>query len=235
MEANYGHLVWMNQMYWQFPRVFAMSDPDLQYNENLPHNFLDIMKDLSNEYKRGKVGFALDLSDSELFFKETNYTEGISIDEWEKRFWLRKMDHPKYELYDAGIDTTFCVVNKAFPETHNAIRMGGDFTCKHIPWYEGWHNKLDKEEWEFYKNKNISSSTVKMIMKTYNQSHSQGIQFFNEINTVINNVNELFNKNTDFAKDDANELNTYLSNCVDALEKSKDKVSQVIQTNAYNA
>ena len=237
MEANYGHLVWMKQMYWQFPKVFAMSDPDLQYNKNLPSNFLEILKDLSFEHKKGKVGFALDLSDADLFFKEQTYTDGVSIEEWEKRFWLRKIDHPTYELYNAGIDTTFCVVNKSFPETGNAIRLGGDFTCKHIPWYEGWHKKLDKDEWEFYKTKNISSSTVRMIMNTYNEKHKQGIQYYNDINLIINNAHELYDKvkkiNT-FTEDDIVDMNTHITECIGALEKSKEKISDIIQKNALD-
>lgn len=237
MPANYGHLVWMKQMYWQFPRIFAISDPDLQYNINLPSNFLNIMKDLTFEYKKGKVGFALDISDSHLFFKDPNYTDGVSIAEWESRFWLRKIDNPKYELYNAGLDTTFCVVNKSFPETNNAIRMGGDFTCKHIPWYEGWYKKLDKDEWEFYKNKNISSSTVKMIMQTYTSKHKQGVQLFNDINSVMNNVNELYVKfnETNLIKNDIMELNGYINDCVSALEKTKDKISKLIQNNAHDS
>ena len=232
MDANYGHLVWMRQMYWQFPKIFALSDPDLEYNINLPSDFLTIMKNLTIEYKRGKVGFALDLSDHNLFFKETNYCEGLSIYEWEKRFWLRKINHSKYELYDAGVDTTFCVVNKSYPETNNAIRMGGEFTCKHIPWYDGWHKKLDKDEWKFYKNKNISSSTVKMILKTYNECHVKNIKLFNDINELINNVNEIISRHS--KESSSIEINKDLNNCIAILNTSKDKISTIIRNNASN-
>ena len=238
MDANYGHLVWLRQMYWKFPRIFAMSDPDLQFNQNLPHNFLTIMENLTNEYKKGKVGFALDLSDSELFFKEQSYTEGISIEEWEKRFWLRKIDHQEYELYNAGVDTTFCVVNKAFEETHNAIRMGGDFTCKHIPWYEGWEKKLDENEWEFYKNNNISSSTVRMIMKIYNDTHKQSLSLFNDMNLLINQIDEIKAKipqQYNLSNEDIIELQNNLITSHDYVMKNKLKLSHIIQNNIENA
>jgi len=86
----------------------------LKFNDNLPLNFLDILTDLTYQYKKCKVGFALDLSDSNLFFKDGNYMRGLSIEEWEKKFWLKKIDNPQYELYDTVLDTTFCIVNKTF-------------------------------------------------------------------------------------------------------------------------
>ena len=238
MDANYGHLVWMRQMYWKFPRIFALSDPDLQFHPDLPIHFLTIMEGLTNEYKKGKIGFALDLSDSELFFKEQGYTEGVSIEEWEKRFWLKRIEHPKYELYNAGVDTTFCVINKAFEETHNAIRMGGNFTCKHIPWYEGWHRKLDNDEWEFYKNNNISSSTVRMIMKIYDDTHKESINLFNDMDTLINKIDEVnakVSQQINLSVIDISELQKNLMISYDYIIKNKLKLSQMIQNNIENA
>ena len=127
---------------------------------------------------------------------------------------------------------------RQFPETGNAIRLGGDFTCKHIPWYEGWHKKLDKDEWEFYKTKNISSSTVRMILHTYNEKHKQGIQYYNDINSIINNAHELYdkvNKINTFTQDDITDMNTHITECISALEKSKEKISDIIQKNALDA
>jgi hypothetical protein len=232
MDANYGHLVWLRQMYWKFPKIFAMSDPDLQFHKDLPNNFLNIMKDLTYEYKKGKVGFALDLSDSHLFFKEKCYTEGLSIEEWESRFWLRKIDHSDYEMYNAGVDTTFCVVNKSFEETNNAIRMGGNFTCKHIPWYEGWNAKLDPSEWAFYKNNNISSSTVRMIMKIYNDTHKEAIDLFNEMDNIINKINEVTEKvNQKENITEKLDLKHNLEMSKDFILKNKMKISQIVQNN----
>lgn len=193
-QANYGHTVWMNQMFWQFPRIFAITDPDLEFNVNLPNNFLEILNQLTHKYKKGKVGFALDISDAELFYQDKNYTLGASIEEWEKRFWIKKIDNSEYELYDAGIDTTFCVVNKEFKETGNAIRVAGDFTCKHIPWYQGWQKQLGEEEWNYYKMNNISSGTIKMMMSSQLALHNDLVQMYEETQFIINKIDELSSK-----------------------------------------
>jgi len=189
--SNYGHDVWMNQMFWQFPRIFAISDPDLEFNTKLPDNFLETLINLTNQYKKGKVGFALDISDAEKFYPDPNYTLGVSIEEWEKRFWVNPINHPELELYDAGIDTTFCVVNKEFKETGNAIRVAGDFTCKHIPWYVDWQKQLSEDEWDYYKINNISSGTVKMMLASQMGTHQELIQLYEEICTIINKLDDL--------------------------------------------
>ena len=228
MPTNYGHLVWRNEMYWQFPRFFAISDPDLEFNENLPNNFIDIMKELSIIYSKGKVGFALDISDSHLFYQSKNYNNSLSIEEWEKRWWLKRIYNEKYELYDANIDTTFCVVNKQFKEEYfePAIRMAGDFTCKHIPWYEGWHNRLDKDEWDAYKKNNISSSVVKLLSEK--QSKYNGfIKQMDDALCIINNVNTDLTK-YGFTIDKHNHIKDHLNNSMFLLDHNKQFVSNML-------
>lgn len=191
MEKNCGHLVWKKEMYYTFPQYFIISDPDLEYNKNLPDNFIDILKNVSNQYKKGKVGFALDISDSHLFYSDKDYCEGTSIENWEKRFWLRKIEHPQYELYNAPIDTTFCLVNKEFEEVNNAIRIAGNFTCKHIPWYKNWYKNLEKDELDFYINKNISSGTIRMLLNLENKNKKELVNIFNDIDKLVNFTDEI--------------------------------------------
>lgn len=234
MEINHGHTVWLKHLYWQFPRYFVISDPDLEYNKNLPLDFLNILKNLSNHHKKGKVGFALDLSDSNLFYQEKNYTEGVSIYEWERRFWLRKIDDPNYELYDAGLDTTFCLVNKEFPEKNNAIRVAGDFTCKHIPWYEGWNKRLDKDEWEFYKKNNISSSTLKMMTIMHYTTNAQINTLLDDMNSITCKLNDIVT-NLDQTKTttyfDVSKINNNLFSCINLLDDNKKILYDLIRTN----
>ena len=57
-----------------------------------------------------------------------------SIKDWESVFWTKRVEDDEYELYEAGIDTTFALVNKKYPGG-KSIRVAGNFTARHIPWY----------------------------------------------------------------------------------------------------
>jgi FkbM family methyltransferase len=123
-------------VYAELPELFVLTDPDLELNPNLPPTFLDTLAELAVTHGASKLGLALDISDPSLFL-EGNYTEGRTIAEHEAQFWTQRIPHPTYELYRAGLDTTFCVVNKRVYDTPSChIRIAGDFTAKHIPWYK---------------------------------------------------------------------------------------------------
>ena len=234
MDNNYGHRVWYEKIYGNFPRIFAISDPDLEFNEKLPINFLEIMKELSNEYKKAKVGWALDISDAELFYKWNSYNTYQSIQEIEKRYWIRKVHNPKYELYNANVDTTFCIVNKGYLHEFDAIRIAGDFTCKHIPWYEGWHKKLDIEEWEYYKKNNISSTIIKHIQNRYNVNHEDNINLYNGLDQLIYNIDEYENvidRSKYLSDKDRDEMKNDLIGCIECINKNKVKMSKMINDN----
>jgi len=92
----------------------------------------------------------------------------LSIYDWEKRFWKNKIDDPDYELYEADIDTTFCLINKRnlYATAGIQIRVAGDFTAKHIPWY------IDNEIYNMYDNyaaciNTTHISTISRIVKPY--------------------------------------------------------------------
>jgi hypothetical protein len=80
-----------------------------------------------------------------------------NICEWKAQFWLDPL--PLDSSYKASIDTTFAVYSKKFfkPVTFFAgIRVAGDFTCRHLPWYcdtglapgeEAYYRKTSKFSW----------------------------------------------------------------------------------------
>jgi hypothetical protein len=135
MPENFAYHCWKRpEVYDRMPERFLLTDPDLQWNARLPMNFPSILDGLCTQYQTGKIGFALDISDGERMFADTDYFEWLSIPEWEARFWTKRVPHPTYELYEAPIDTMFQLFNKTNPcGTH--IRIAGDFTAKHLPWY----------------------------------------------------------------------------------------------------
>jgi len=163
LEKNYGSNVYM-ELRNTLPKVFILSDADLQLNPNMPENFSDILYDISKKYKAYKVGPALDLSDREKFLECSDYTNGESIYEWEKKYWLKRIQDDKYELYSAAIDTTMCLINDNYTGgTH--IRVAGDFTAKHLPWYKGYiKNNIPEDELKSWKEGNISSSILLTCM-----------------------------------------------------------------------
>jgi FkbM family methyltransferase len=139
-ENNTGP--WVNycvnqQLFYSLPDKFILTDPDLELNPRMPRNFERIMGQLSDELHCDKVGLAIEITDHDLMFQEKKYDKNLTIYEWESQFWKQKINHPQYELYKASIDTTFCLINKKnfFMRNDNCVRMGGDFTCRHLPYY----------------------------------------------------------------------------------------------------
>lgn len=141
------------------PSVFILSDPDLQLNPRMPANFSEILLELSNKYSAHKVGLALDISEPDKLLECKKYENGKTIVDWESRFWEKPIADT-YELYDAPVDTTFCLVNRAYSEM-NQIRIAGDFTAKHLPWYKDFLKEhIPKDELEHWKKGNNSSSIL---------------------------------------------------------------------------
>ena len=144
-------------IYVTLPDKFILTDPDLQLNENIPSNFIQILSELSDKYQTSKIGFALDLSDSDKFYNMPKYDEfNGSIYEWEIQFWRNKINDNKYELYQHDIDTTFCLINKHQLYRNYAIRVAGNFTAKHIPWY------IENTIYNRYENYITSKATTKI-------------------------------------------------------------------------
>lgn len=167
LTTNYGHGVYYIRKD-LFPEVYILSDPDLELNKKMPTNVSEILYNLSEKYKKFKVGLCLDISDSNLFLPTNNYNgaPNMSIEKWEKQFWEKKLNDPNYELYDAAIDTTFTLVNwKYFKNNvYEAIRIGNQFTAKHLPWYDQYMNThIPKHELKFMKKNNKSSNVINLV------------------------------------------------------------------------
>ena len=144
---NFGHEVgFIEPIYSILPDVFAYTDPDLQFNENLPVDFLQTLSQLTIDYPVFKAGFALSLS-PQATFKDTTfyschnkpifYEKTLTIEELESKYWVYRLKHDVLELYASPIDTTFAVYKKQnyFGDFHNAIRVAGNFSAIHMPWF----------------------------------------------------------------------------------------------------
>lgn len=159
LDKNYGSNVCFKLSH-TLPKIYILSDCDLQLNPRMPRNVSDILYKLSNKHKAYKVGLALDLSDKEKFLECSNYTKGQTIYEWEKKYWANPIQDENYELYNAEIDTTFCLINNNYTEGIH-IRIAGDFTAKHLPWYKNYiKNNIPEDELKSWKKGNNSSSIL---------------------------------------------------------------------------
>ena len=161
MPQNYGHMVYLRPEIQDLVKgdCYCITDPDLRLNQNLPSNFIEIFKNISDDYQMYKVGFALDRLNN----IRTDVTfKGKSITDWEAFVWNCRVDHPKIEMYYAEIDTTFCLINKKYKDDNlcNHIRVAGDFLCIHRPWLVTWKDELPEDELSFYRTHSKCSSWV---------------------------------------------------------------------------
>ena len=119
-------------IYDTLPDKFILTDADLEFNKDLPMNFIEHLVSISDVYNCSKVGFALRIDDFADMYQGI-YFNGKTIYDWELPYWWQKDSNINYDLYWAAIDTTFCVINKHGNNLN--LRVGGDFTARHLPWY----------------------------------------------------------------------------------------------------
>jgi len=173
---------WINdlknvEVYHSLPDKFILTDPDLELNPHLAPNFIDTLVEVSTKYQCAKVGFALDISDFDEMY-QFQYHDGNTIYEWERQFWENKIDDNEYELYRASIDTTFCLVNKRFGA--GEIRVAGNFTAKHLPWYR--NNKILNLSEVYNQVLNTSRiSGISLILLPYLESHYSKTELDGEV------------------------------------------------------
>ena len=159
LKKNYGCVVYQKLKH-TLPKVYILTDPDLELNKNMPKNFAEILYNISEKYKVYKVGLYIEK------IKKEDLLECSSYDfEWDKL--IHPIKNEKYKLFFDKLQhgaTTFSLVNTKYRNEHNnpnrsAIRIAGDFIMKHLPWYKNSLNKIPRGELYTYV-KNAKSSTL---------------------------------------------------------------------------
>ncbi|RWE77592.1 glycosyltransferase family A protein [Mesorhizobium sp.] len=153
LDENIGPNQSINRLRWDLPRHFCITDPDILFNRRLPSNFVSELRGLTVRHGVGKAGFALDISRSHLFPRETLDRRDGTISEWEEQFWSKPLHFTDGgdRVFDARIDTTFCMVDQKYyrpSKTYDGVRVAGRYTAVHLPW-EGQVEIQDGEK-EFY-------------------------------------------------------------------------------------
>lgn len=136
-------------------QFFVVTDPDIEFNPDLPANFLEVLSAMTERLGVGKAGLALRIDD---VTKTERFDHGgamLTIPEWEGRFWEEQLctTPDGSPVYKAITDTTFAVYNKRFfrmPGNFlDAVRVGGIYTARHLPWYE--NTIVPADEAAYYK------------------------------------------------------------------------------------
>ena len=149
---------WVNaDVYNSLPDRFILTDPDLQFNPELPSDFIEQMCRIADRHPCAKIGFAIDISDPDKMYNGVYESGGNTIYEWEAQFWKDRVEDDTYEIYRAIVDTTFSLHDKRYDYYFNHLRVAGKFTAKHIPWYteNPFYNSADL--FALYNNKPIST------------------------------------------------------------------------------
>jgi hypothetical protein len=138
---------------------------------------------------------ALSITDFEKMY-DTVYVHGINIYQHESQFWTNKIEDSSYELYYADIDTTFCLINKNNNNNRN-IRVAGNFTAKHLPWYK------DNKIYSVYENyiantKTTTISTISRVIVPYTENKYIKVYKNDELFLIENDAN---NQNLLFWRD----------------------------------
>ena len=195
--GNCGHNVWaMPFIYDKMPKRFIVTDPDIKFNDNLPSNYLEILVKISDTYNSERVGFALDISDREKMFPykfsdfRGEWSHIPTIWESQQQYWSHPIKNPEYELYSANLDTTFLLYTKGYSGGH--IRVAGDFTAKHLPWYVHIEGISILERYQMYKSASRVSSIACFELQFIKDQNIKILNKRGEIILVEGGVNDNF-------------------------------------------
>jgi hypothetical protein len=147
---NIGHYaLWSSGLIKQIKEDWCFyTDSDIELNSKMPVEYQCYMLDVANKYSIDKIGAALSID---------NIPDHYSLKEQvlrnEDRWWLNEVEP---NIYRADTDTTFCLIKKV--DQFESLRIAGDFTCKHTPWYIDLNN-LDEEEKYYISNIDVSRVT----------------------------------------------------------------------------
>lgn len=135
------------------------TDSDIELNPMSGWFLIDGLIQKAEKYNQTKAGLALKIDD----LPDNVFTEHIRNSE--SKFWINKLEE---DVYDAHVDTTFCIVKPTRTIQYNAIRVAGDLTAKHIPWYTDFDNLTEEEK--YYLDSSGEYSSYKRFYKAHLQA-----------------------------------------------------------------
>jgi hypothetical protein len=154
--VNYGHMALFSSGVLNAIKEdwCIYTDSDIQVNTNMPKEYQSIMLEYALKYDINKIGLALDISDL-----PNHYMFKAQVLRNEHRWWLEEIET---NAYLADTDTTFALNKKC--DQFKSIRLAGDFTAKHIPWYLDLENISEEER---YYMDNVDSRALTQYTKQH--------------------------------------------------------------------
>lgn len=138
----------------------AYTDSDIELNPSTPGEFIAILIEKAEKYGYNKVGLALRRDD----LPDNDYANHYRW--WEERYWKNELEK---DVYDAHIDTTFCIIRHGQPFDYKAIRVAGNLTAKHVPWYTNFDDLSEEERYYLEQAKGWSTYKRYYYSKILNQ------------------------------------------------------------------
>jgi hypothetical protein len=142
MARNFGpYVVFDPDAALTLPSVFALTDPDLQFDSRMPSSFRADLAEIARRCGSWKGGCALALREADKFVPGP-YFQGQTIRDWESAFWCDATPGVNADLggdpvYRAALDTTFAVYRRDIhsDDFFDAVRVAGRYEARHLPWY----------------------------------------------------------------------------------------------------
>jgi len=116
---------------------YIYSDADLELNPHMPKDWQEILMYWHKKYNR-KASLVLRLDD----VPEGEVKEKIKIHQ--NVCWGSTEDE---NVYHGVTDMTFSFDAKSAGYRYDSVRIGGDFACRHIPWYLNDENLTEEEKY----------------------------------------------------------------------------------------
>ena len=104
---------------------YVYSDADLELNPNMPSNWQEILMDYHKRWKR-KASLVLKIDDipENDMKKHIIHHQAVCWNPTEEE-----------NVWHGVTDMTFSFDTKAAGYRYESVRIGGDFACRHVPWY----------------------------------------------------------------------------------------------------
>ena len=145
LDENVGHLsLWKAGICRQFRNQwYVYTDSDVVPGDRCPEDFIERLYKLAEKYKAVKAGLAIAIDDL-----PDCYAQREDVAHWESDWWKNELEP---DVYEADIDTTFALYRPNFKggsgKTGRRIRVAGDMTARHLPWYVDSENPDEEEQY----------------------------------------------------------------------------------------
>jgi len=144
LKKNYGCMVY-EKLKDTLPEIYILSDPDIELNKNMPKDFAEIMKNISEKYKVYRVhGFIERVNNKDII-----PCPGYNFNWGKKEHKIRDSQYELFYDYTIGGATTFSLINTKYRNNSgkgSSINIAGDFSIKHLPWYKDSIHKIPRDE-----------------------------------------------------------------------------------------